>query len=135
MSSARANLPTPCFRKALTTAGVFAAHPTAFAIVFFYVRAWLLLSLDTFDWHAVATVTTWRMTLIMQRVEHLDTQSIHARLDELLKTNTRARNELTLLDRQEPEVVESTVLRNEKSRGSAKEKAANAKQSARRCFR
>jgi low affinity Fe/Cu permease len=49
------------------------------------VGAWIALTPDTFDWHAVATVATWSMTLIIQRAEHRDTQAIHAKLDELLK--------------------------------------------------
>ena len=93
-------------REALTKAGVLAAHPSAFVIVFGYVCAWLLLSPGTFDWHAIATVATWLMTLLIQRAEHRDTQAIHAKLDELLVTSTKARNELTLLDEQEPEDIE-----------------------------
>jgi low affinity Fe/Cu permease len=61
----------------LTKLGVFASHPIAFIIVFCYVAAWLALSPESFDWHAVATVATWFMTLIIQRAEHRDTQAIH----------------------------------------------------------
>jgi low affinity Fe/Cu permease len=34
------------------------------------------------------------MTLVIQRAEHRDTQAIHAKLDELLKANHRADNDL-----------------------------------------
>jgi low affinity Fe/Cu permease len=93
-------------RAALTKLGVFASHPIAFVIVFCYIVAWLLLSPETFDWQAVATVATWFMTLIIQRAEHRDTQAIHAKLDELLRADGNARSELTLLDEQEPEMIE-----------------------------
>jgi low affinity Fe/Cu permease len=46
------------------------------------------------------------MTLIIQRAEHRDTQAIHAKLDELLRADANSRAELSLLDQQEPEVVE-----------------------------
>jgi low affinity Fe/Cu permease len=46
------------------------------------------------------------MTLIIQRAEYRDTQAIHAKLDELLRAEGGARNELTMLDEQEPENIE-----------------------------
>ena len=67
------------FGPTLTYLGVFIAHPAAFLIVFCYVGTWLLLSPATFEWHAVATVATWLMTLFIQRAEHRDTQAIHAK--------------------------------------------------------
>lgn len=91
---------------ALTRLGVFISRPTAFLVVFCYVGAWLVFSLNTFDWHAVATIATWLMTLFIQRAEHRDTQAIHGKLDELLRVEGRARNELTGLDQQEPETIE-----------------------------
>ena len=67
----------------LTWLGVFMARPPAFVVLACYVGAWLLLSPRSFDWHAIATVATWLMTLFIQRAEHRDTQAIHAKLDEL----------------------------------------------------
>ena len=58
------------FRRILTLLGVSTSHPAAFMIVFMYVVAWLAISPASFDWHAVATVATWLMTLIIQRAEH-----------------------------------------------------------------
>jgi low affinity Fe/Cu permease len=46
------------------------------------------------------------MTLEVQRAEHRDTQALHAKLDELLHVQRGARNELTKLDDEEPEVIE-----------------------------
>jgi hypothetical protein len=37
---------------------------------------------SAFDWHPIATVATWLMTLLVQRAEHRDTQAIHAKLDD-----------------------------------------------------
>ena len=46
------------------------------------------------------------MTLFIQRAEHRDTQAIHAKLDELLKVNVDARNELMGVDDKDAEEVE-----------------------------
>lgn len=51
-------------------------------------------------------VATWVMTLFIQRAEHRDTQAIHAKLDELLRVDGEADNELATLDRREPEDIE-----------------------------
>jgi hypothetical protein len=63
-------------------------------------------SLETFEWHAVATLATWGMTLVIQRAEHRDTQAIHAKLDEILHALGDARNEITRMDEEEPEEIE-----------------------------
>jgi low affinity Fe/Cu permease len=70
-----------------------------------YVLLWLTLSPRTFDWQAIATLATWIMTLFIQRAEHRDTQAIHAKLDELLRTHDSARTELSALDTKEPEEI------------------------------
>ena len=100
-------------RHVLTTIGVWTSHPSAFVIVAAYVAAWLILSPGTLDWHSVATIATWFMTLLIQRAEHRDTQAIHAKLDELLRVEGNARTELTALDRREPEEIESQRSREE----------------------
>jgi low affinity Fe/Cu permease len=90
----------PLHRTVLIPLGVFTSHPAAFVIAALYLAAWLILDRVSFDWHAVATVATWLMTLIIQRAEHRDTQEIHAKLDELLGAEA-ARNELAPLKRHE----------------------------------
>jgi hypothetical protein len=52
---------------------------------------------SSFGWHVVATLATLLMTLFIQRSEHRDTQAIHGKLDELLRANGDARNQLTSL--------------------------------------
>jgi low affinity Fe/Cu permease len=89
----------------LTQTGVFTAHPLAFALVGVYGVAWALFERDSFNWHAVATMAIWFMTLLIQRAEHRDTQAIQAKLDELLHAQSRARNHLTHID-ELPEDIE-----------------------------
>ena len=48
---------------------------------------------STFDWHAIATLIVWTMTLFIQRADRRDTLAIHAKLDELLKATREARTE------------------------------------------
>jgi low affinity Fe/Cu permease len=90
----------------LTNLGVLSANPIAFLIVIFYAALWLVFQRETFDWHAVATLATWMMTLVIQRSEHRDTQAIHAKLDDLLRANEKAQTDLARIDNQEPEAIE-----------------------------
>ena len=93
-------------RQALTRLGVAMSHPMAFGAVLLYGALWLLLDRSSFDLHSTATLATLFMTLFIQRADHRDTQAIHAKLDELLRAASRARDELTRLDQEEPEEIE-----------------------------
>jgi low affinity Fe/Cu permease len=93
-------------RRAITQLGVYAASPIAFGVLLAYAALWFSFERSTFDWHAIATLATWFMTLVIQRAEHRDTQAIHAKLDEILHAMGDARNELTKLDEEEPEEIE-----------------------------
>jgi low affinity Fe/Cu permease len=81
-------------------------EPIAFTVVIGYAIAWLILEHKSFDWHAVATLATWLMTLVITRAEHRDTQALHAKLDELLRSDSGSRSELAGLDDKEPEDIE-----------------------------
>ena len=93
-------------RSTITHVGVLMAHPAAFLIVLVYVAIWYWWEPDTLDLHGVATVATWLMTLFIQRAAHRDTQALHAKLDELVKADDGARNEIADIDQLEPEEVE-----------------------------
>ncbi|WP_424630451.1 low affinity iron permease family protein [Bradyrhizobium sp. SYSU BS000235] len=94
------------FSSALTRLGALSASPVAFLIVVVYAALWLIFEPETLDWHAFATLATWMMTLFIQRSEHRDTQAVHAKLDELLRSDKRARSGLAKIDKQEPEDIE-----------------------------
>lgn len=93
-------------KRGLTQLGVMTGQPIAFIIVGVYVVLWVVLDRESFDAHGVATLITWLMTLFIQRAEHRDTQAIQAKLDELLRVQGDARNELTHLDEKEAEEIE-----------------------------
>jgi low affinity Fe/Cu permease len=93
-------------RRMLTQLGVLSGHPLAFLVIFAFVVAWLVFEPETFDWHGIATIAVWIMTLFIQRAEHRDTQSIQAKLDELLHAHTLASNALTRIDEEQPEDIE-----------------------------
>jgi low affinity Fe/Cu permease len=97
---------THSLRHRLTQLGVLSAHPAAFGIVIVYAISWFIFQRDTLDWHGAATLATWVMTLFIQRAEHRDTQALQAKLDELLRASAKARNELTTIDKHEPEDIE-----------------------------
>jgi low affinity Fe/Cu permease len=98
--------PMHALRQLLTRLGTLAAHPTAFLIVAIYAVCWRVFSPETLDWHGFTTLIVWTMTLLIQRAEHRDTQAIHAKLDELLSADKRARTEVARIDEQEPEEIE-----------------------------
>ena len=92
-------------RRWLTAIGVSTSHSLAFLVVGVYVALWLIFDPASFGWQSIATVATWIMTLFIQCAETRDTLAIHAKLDELLRAEQRARRELTTLDQKEPEEI------------------------------
>ena len=54
-------------RELLTRLGELAAHPGAFGILIIYALLWFIFDRDTLDWHGVATLSVWFMTLLIQR--------------------------------------------------------------------
>jgi len=93
-------------RGILTEIGTWTSRPTAFLVVAAYVIAMAIFAPHELDWHSVATLATWLMTLFIQRAEHRDTQAIQAKLDELLRARTGASEALVHIDREEPEEIE-----------------------------
>ena len=91
----------------LTTAGTWMARPAAFIGAMIYAVLWLIFDRRSFDFHGAIALLTLCMTLFIQRAEHRDTQAIHAKLDELLRTQANARTGITKLDDQEPEQIEA----------------------------
>jgi low affinity Fe/Cu permease len=89
----------------VTRIGVATASPVALLIVAIYVALWLIFDSESLNWQGGATVATWIMTLFIQRAETRDTLAIHAKLDELLRAEGRARTELTRVDEREPEEI------------------------------
>jgi low affinity Fe/Cu permease len=89
-----------------TTFGNLTSHPAAFVIVVVYGILWFVFEPKTFDWHAIATLVVWTMTLFIQRADRRDTLAVHAKLDELLKATQEARTELASIDEREPEAIE-----------------------------
>jgi low affinity Fe/Cu permease len=94
------------FRRFLTQAGVWTAHPAAFVLVTCYGIAWFIFDRETLNWYGIAALATLFMTLVIQRAEHRDTQAIHAKLDELLKADKNARTEMREIDKRDAETIE-----------------------------
>ncbi|MDF0496390.1 low affinity iron permease family protein [Bradyrhizobium yuanmingense] len=92
-------------RSWLTDLGVLASRPAAFAVFVVYGLLWAFVG-GGLGWHDLATLSTWGMTLVIQRAEHRDTQALHAKLDELLRVNGDAKNSLMTLDDKDAEEVE-----------------------------
>jgi low affinity Fe/Cu permease len=80
--------------------------PIAFYAVALYCVLWIAFDRASLGWSGVATIATLLMTLIIQRAEHRDTQAIHAKLDSLLISQDKVRNELSQVDKMQPEEIE-----------------------------
>ena len=102
-------------RDRLTRLGVLSSRPAAFFIVLGYGMLWLFFADETFDWHAIATLATWMMTVFIQRAEHRDTQALHAKLDHLLDRIDAADGRMARIDQMQPEEIEQ--LREEHTPG------------------
>jgi len=99
-------MPSDALRKALTSVGEGTYRPLAFLIWAVFAVLWFIFDRQSFDWHGIATLATWLMTLFIQRAEHRDTQAIHAKLDEILRAFGRADNRLANIDELQPEEIE-----------------------------
>ena len=84
---------------------------------------WIIFDPRSLNWHGIAALATWCMTLFIQRAEHRDTQAVHAKLDELLRAEGNARSELATLDKKEPEEIEAH-RDNQQAKGKQSAKAA-----------
>ena len=94
-------------QKFITAAGVWSARPAAFAAVFAYAVLWLIFDRESLDFHGAVALITLCMTLFIQRSEHRDTQAIHAKLDEILRSVGKGDREITKIDDAEPEHIEA----------------------------
>ena len=94
-------------RRIFTLLGTIAASAWAFTTVAVYALLWVIFDPGSFNWHGIATLAVWCMTLFIQRGEHRDTQAIHAKLDELLKAQPNASDRLSRIDEEEPEEIET----------------------------
>jgi low affinity Fe/Cu permease len=91
--------------KLQTLAGRLSASRWAFLTILVYTIVWFIFDRESLNFHGLATLATWSMTLVIQRAEHRDTQALHAKLDELLKEQG-VNDELTHIDEAEPEAIE-----------------------------
>jgi low affinity Fe/Cu permease len=83
------------------------ARPVAFGAVVIYAILWIAFDRSSLDFHGTIALLTLFMTLFIQRSEHRDTQAIHAKLDELLRSQSKAQTSLTGMDEEEPEQIEA----------------------------
>ena len=90
----------------ITKLGTLTARPWAFLILLAYAAFWLIFDRHSLNWHGAATLATWAMTLFIQRAEHRDTQALQAKIDELIRANGGAKDEITKIDEKEPEEIE-----------------------------
>ena len=93
-------------QRTLTQLGSLTARPVAILMVLGFAGLWFAFDRASLDFHGVATLATWIMTLLIQRAEHRDSQATQAKLDELLHAVSNASNRMSLIDEAEPEEIE-----------------------------
>ena len=93
-------------RQLLTEAGKATSRPAAFLVLGGFTGSWVVFEPETLDWHGIATLVTWAMTLFIQRAEHRDTQALQAKMDELIRASETARDHIAEIDDREPEEIE-----------------------------
>jgi low affinity Fe/Cu permease len=93
-------------RRSLTQLGTLAAHPAAFLALAIFAGLWYVLDRQTMDMHAIATLVTLVIALLIQRTEHRDTQAIHAKLDAVIEALPTVSNAVAKIDQREPEEIE-----------------------------
>lgn len=94
-------------QKFFTAAGVWLARPVAFAGVAVYAVLWVIFDRESLNFHGAVALITLCMTLFIQRSEHRDTQAIHAKLDEVLRSVGKGDSRITKIDDAEPEHIEA----------------------------
>ena len=109
-------MPSDTLRKALTSVGEGTYRPIAFLIWTVFAVLWFIFDRQSLDWHSIATLATWLMTLFIQRAGHRDTQAIHAKLDEILRAFGHTDNRLANIDELQPEEIEE---RRDQARGKS----------------
>jgi len=98
----------------LTQLGLWLSKPAANLLVVVFAVLWVIFEPHSFDWHGIATLLTFSMTLFILRVDRRDTLALHAKLDELIHADANARDHLAAVDEKEPEAIES--LREQENR-------------------
>lgn len=93
------------FRSALTRVSRAFSHPLAFVVAAVFGAYVLMTAPEERTWHFGLTLATLFMTLFIQRTAHRDMLAVHAKLDELLRADARARTEFASLDDDEPEAI------------------------------
>ena len=99
--------PLKPIRHMLTALGVATTRPWAFLVVAAYAALWLAFDARSLNWHGLATLATWLMTVFIQRAEHRDTQAIQAKLDRILAVVDPGPQPLAHIDELEPEEIEA----------------------------
>ena len=94
-------------QRSLTSIGTSLAHPAAFLMVPAYAAVWWIFDPASLNWPAGATLATWVVALFIQRAQYRDTQALNQKLDELIRSQPGARDELTEVDRRQPERIDA----------------------------
>jgi low affinity Fe/Cu permease len=104
------------FHRGLTLLGDWLGTPLAFGVATVFAALWTIFG-DGMNWHDVATMITVYITLLILRADRRDNQALQAKLDELLRAQSNAREGFATLDAKEPEEIERIRARENRAMG------------------
>lgn len=100
------------FRKFAKVVADWTGSPTAFGFALFSVILWATtgpLFHYSEEWQLVintgTTIITFLMVFLIQNLQNRDSQILHLKIDELIRTNHKARNDLLDLDENSDEAL------------------------------
>jgi low affinity Fe/Cu permease len=101
------------FTRAADAIAMWMGHPLSFIVSSAFIVLWLLsgpLFNWSSDWQLIVntgtTVITFLMVFVIQNTQNRDSRAVHLKLDELLRAEPRARNELMEAEEEDLDEIE-----------------------------
>lgn len=105
--------PGHMFTRAADAIAMWMGHPLSFIVSSGFIVLWLLsgpLFNWSSDWQLIVntgtTVITFLMVFVIQNTQNRDSRAVHLKLDELLRAEPRARNELMEAEEEDLDEIE-----------------------------
>lgn len=116
------------FTKFATTISRHTGHPTTFGAAVILILAWIITGpIFGFSetWQLIintsTTIITFLMVFLIQSTQNRDTEALHLKLDELIRTNKEAHNALLDLEELTEDELDRIRVRYEKLAEKARE--------------
>lgn len=117
------------FERLAKASAVAAGHPWAFALAFLSLVLWGLLG-PRFHYsnawqlviNSLTNIVTFLMVFIIQNSQNRDTKAIHLKLDELIRAQNAAQDEMIDIEKLSDKELEQLASRYERIRGEVEQR-------------